>query len=432
MSEGAIDERVLLARQPILDREERVIAYELLYRPIPIGGGPLDPVAATASVIVNGLSDVGLDALVGPHPAYVNVTREFLLGVPSLPLAPERVVLELLEDQELDGALLDALRTLVDAGFTIALDDFQYSPEQEPLLELATIAKLDVRALSPERLAHDAALLKGRGLRLVAEKVETYEEAEYCKALGFHAFQGYYFARPALVHGRPLPSTQITTLCRLLETGTEVDIDELETIIECDLGLSQRLLRLSNSAALSPATRVRSLRHALTLLGTRAIRRNATILSLAGIADAPHVVLGTALVRARMAEQLAPFTSACPDRAFTVGLFSLLGALVRQPLPELLAQLPFDERTTAALLQGDAPEGRLLGAIVAHERGEELPEGFPSRRVARCYRAATSWSDSLSAALGVTGPVDTFKRVATVRDLTIVWLPRLVVAYGSC
>ena len=173
MSEGAIDERVLLARQPIPDRDERVIAYELLYRPIPIGGGPLDPVAATASVIVNGLSDVGLDALVGPHPAYVNVTREFLLGVPSLPLAPERVVLELLEDQELDGALLDALRTLVDAGFTIALDDFQYSPEQEPLLELATIAKLDVRALSPERLAHDAALLKGRGLRLVAEKVET-------------------------------------------------------------------------------------------------------------------------------------------------------------------------------------------------------------------------------------------------------------------
>jgi EAL and modified HD-GYP domain-containing signal transduction protein len=399
VSDGPIDERVLLARQPILDRDERVVAYELLYRPIPDGGGPLDPVAATAAVIVNGLSDVGLDSLVGPHPAYVNVTREFLLGVPALPLAPERVVLELLEDQELDGALLDALRTLVDAGFTIALDDFQYSPEQDPLLELAAIAKLDVRALSPERLAHDAALLKRRGLRLVAEKVETYEEAQHCKALGFDAFQGYYFARPALVHGRPLPTTQITTLCRLLETGADVDIDELETIIECDLGLSQRLLRLSNSAALSPATPVRSLRHALTMLGTRAIRRNATILSLAGIADAPHVVLGTALVRARMAEQLAPWSSACPDRAFTVGLFSLLGALVRQPLPELLSELPFDERTTAALLHGTEPEGELLRAIVAHERGEALPDGFPARRVARSYRAATSWSDSLSSAL---------------------------------
>ena len=379
MSEGAIDERVLLARQPILDREERVIAYELLYRPIPLGGGPLDPVAATASVIVNGLSDVGLDALVGPHPAYVNVTREFLLGVPSLPLAPERVVLELLEDQELDDALLDALRALVDAGFTIALDDFQYSPEQEPLLELAAIAKLDVRALSPERLAHDAALLKRRGLRLVAEKVETVRGgASCCKALGFDAFQGYYFARPALVHGRPLPSTQITTLCRLLETGAEVDIDELETIIECDLGLSQRLLRLSNSAALSPATRVRSLRHALTLLGTRAIRRNATILSLAGIADAPHVVLGTALVRARMAEQLAPLTSACPDRAFTVGLFSLLG---RARPPAAAGRAGPAARSTSArprrCCTGDEPEGRLLRAIVAHERGEELPEEFP-------------------------------------------------------
>ena len=165
----------------------------------------------------------------------------------------------------------------------------------------------------------------------------------------------------------------------LLETGSEVDIDELETIIECDLGLSQRLLRLSNSAALSPATRVRSLRHALTLLGTRAIRRNATILSLAGIADAPHVVLGTALVRARMAEQLAPFAAACPDRAFTVGLFSLLGALVRRPLPD--AARPSCRSTSARprrCCTGDEPEGRLLRAIVAHERGEALPDGVPA------------------------------------------------------
>jgi EAL and modified HD-GYP domain-containing signal transduction protein len=397
--EAAIDERVLLARQPILDRQDRVVAYELLYRPMPLGGGPLDPLAATASVIVNGLSDVGLDALVGPHPAYVNVTREFLLGVPSLPFAPERVVLELLEDQELDDALLQALRDLVDAGFTIALDDFHYTPEQEPLLELATIVKLDVRALTSEQLAHDAAMLKARGLRLVAEKVETDEEARRCRELGFDAFQGYFFARPAPIHGRPLPSMQINTLCRLLETGAEVDIDELESIIEVDLGLSQRLLRLSNSAAISPATRVRSLRHALALLGTRTIRRNATILSLSGIADAPHVVLGTALVRARMAEQLAPWTSACPDRAFTVGLFSLLGALVKRPLPDVLVQLPFDERTTTALLHGHEPEGRLLRAIEAHERGETLPMEIPHSRLARSYRAAVSWSDAMSAAL---------------------------------
>ena len=397
--EAAIDERVLLARQPILDRQQRVVAYELLYRPMPLGGGPLDPLAATASVIVNGLSDVGLDALVGPHPAYVNVTREFLLGMPSLPFAPERVVLELLEDQELDDALLQALRDLVNAGFTIALDDFHYTPEQEPLLELATIVKLDVRALTPEQLAHDAVMLKARGLRLVAEKVETDEEARRCRELGFDAFQGYFFARPAPIHGRPLPSTQINTLCRLLETGAEVDIDELESIIEIDLGLSQRLLRLSNSAAISPATRVRSLRHALTLLGTKTIRRNATILSLSGIADAPHVVLGTALVRARMAEQLAPWTSACPDRAFTVGLFSLLGALVKRPLPDVLVQLPFDERTTTALLHGHEPEGRLLRAIEAHERGETLPMEIPHSRLARSYRAAVSWSDAMSSAL---------------------------------
>ena len=209
--EAAIDERVLLARQPILDRQDRVVAYELLYRPMPLGGGPLDPLAATASVIVNGLSDVGLDALVGPHPAYVNVTREFLLGVPSLPLrARSGSCSSCSRTRSSTTPCWRRCATLVDAGFTIALDDFHYTPEQEPLLELATIVKLDVRALSPEQLAHDAAMLKAP--RPAAGRREGRDRTRRRGAAassGFDAFQGYYFARPALVHGRPLPSTQI-------------------------------------------------------------------------------------------------------------------------------------------------------------------------------------------------------------------------------
>ena len=380
MSDGAIDERVLLARQPILDREERVIAYELLYRPIPLGGGPLDPVAATASVIVNGLSDVGLDALVGPHPAYVNVTREFLLGVPSLPLAPERVVLELLEDQELDDALLDVLQALVDAGFTIALDDFQYAPEQEPLVELAAIAKLDVRALSPERLAHDAALLKGRGLRLVAEKVETYEEAAFCKALGFDAFQGYYFARPG---ARPRPPAAV-----------DADHDALPAARD---GLGGRHPRARDDHRVRP--RAQPAAAAAEQLGgaeprdTRALAApRADAARDAGDPPQRHDPLAGRASPTRRTSCSAPrscgrgwpsssrpSTAACPDRAFTVGLFSLLGALVRQPLPDLLAQLPFDERTTAALLHGR----RARGSAAARDRRARARRGAAGRVPAR-------------------------------------------------
>ena len=193
--DATIQSPVAVARQPIFDRSGQIVGFELLHRPMPIR----DADAATANVIVRSAVDIGLERLVGPHPAYVNVTREFLLAIRPLPLAPGHFVLELLENQTIDDALLEVLNELTAAGFRIALDDFRFTDGWESLIELASTAKLDIRDLTVDALADAVARLREHDVTLLAEKVETRAEYELCWALGFDAFQGYYFAEPQLV-----------------------------------------------------------------------------------------------------------------------------------------------------------------------------------------------------------------------------------------
>jgi len=186
---------VAVARQPIFDRSGQIVGFELLHRPMPIH----DADVATANLIVRSVADIGLERLVGPHPAYVNVTREFLLAIRPLPLAPEHFVLELLENQTIDDALLEVMHELTAAGFRIALDDFRFTDGWESLIARTNTVKLDIRELPSDALADTVARLREHDVTLLAEKVETGAEYELCRALGFDAFQGYYFAEPQLV-----------------------------------------------------------------------------------------------------------------------------------------------------------------------------------------------------------------------------------------
>ena len=192
---------VAVARQPIFDRAEAITGFEILYRSLT---GPFtDAEGATSTVIVQSLADIGLERLVGDSRAYINVTRDFLLKVRPLPMPPERVVLELVGSHSADPELLGALRDARDAGFRIALDGFRYAPGLEPLLDLASVVKLDIRALSGDALLKQVTELRGRGLTLIALKVESREEYEACRSMGFDGFQGYFFAEPAVVSARP-------------------------------------------------------------------------------------------------------------------------------------------------------------------------------------------------------------------------------------
>ena len=393
----------MLARQPIFGAGMEVIGYELLHRPAPYPGRPSDSETATSSVILGALADIGLDELVGGHRAYVNFTREFLLAVRPLPLPPERVVIEVVEDQLVDAALLDVLGELRAEGFSIALDDFVYAPELEPLLELAEIVKLDVRALSPDALAEHVARLSGRGLTLLAEKVETRAECDRCRALGFDAFQGYFFTRPALMRAQPIATWRLGALRLAAASEHSVSFEDVERLLRHDAGLAHKLLRYANSAALFTGTRVGSIREALLRLGSRTVLRWATMLALSGGADRADHLLVTGLVRARLCELLAADgTEADPDRAYTAGLLSVVDGLLDTPMHDVLEQLPLDESLSRALLHRDGPEGRLLKAAAAFERGD-----FPAlaalhadpARFAAHYRAAVVWAERSAGAL---------------------------------
>ena len=242
-------------------------------------------------------------------------------------------MIELLEDQEVDAELLDVLDVLSRDGFRIALDDFRYEAALEPLLDVAWAVKLDVLALSADELGAHVERLRARDLMLVAEKVETREMYERCRALGFDAFQGYYFTRPAVMRARPAPTRHAGALAGLAAAGATPSFEELERLIAQDAGLCFRLLRFANSAHIGTRHRIGSVRQALTLLGARSVARWATLVILSDTGDHPHQLLVTALTRARLCELLAAGDPAAdPDRAFTAGLFSVADALLEAPM----------------------------------------------------------------------------------------------------
>ena len=398
--ESEIHDGVIVARQPIFDAGWDVIAYELLYRPLSEDAAPVGPEAMTAGVMAGAFGELGLDLLVGDRSAHINVTREFLLDMRPLPLDPRRTVLELIEDQKVDTALIDVLAEAVDAGFTLALDDFKHAPKMDPLLDLASIVKLDVRALSPKQLEAEVRKLQPRNLTLIAEKVESAEEYELCRELGFDAYQGYFFALPELSRTPGTPTRELGTLCALAATDEDTSLEELESIVRRDAGLSHKLLRYANSAYVSPLRPIESLRHAVTMIGAVPIRRWSLLLALSGLRDAPSHLLEVALVRARMSELLAPRMRAAPDRAFTAGLFSLLDALTGREMEELVTELSFDERLTRALVSREGPEGAVLDATLAYERGAFDDAAHHARPdvLADAYTQALRWSDQVAAA----------------------------------
>lgn len=394
---------IAVARQPILDGRLHVVGYELLFRtPGARSANVVNAKAATSSVIVDTFMEIGLGELVGEHPAYLNVSREFLMTVRPLPLPPERVVLELLENQLVDDDLLATLAELKEAGFQIALDDFQFDADSEALLDLATAVKLDVLDLDEDALLDHVAQLRRHAprLNLIAEKVETRAAFDRCRALGFDAFQGYFFARPSLTHGRGVPTRCLGALGAVSDLASTEDFETLERLITRDVGLGLRLLRYANSAYVFLPRRVGSVREALMMLGARAVRRWATVVVLAGVADAPHELLVTGLIRGRMCQTLSGIEDeAAAEEYFTVGLFSVVDALVDATMGDVLGALPFRDEISAALLERQGPLGELLERVLAYERGDfdaAYAPGEAESRFDEAYRAAVAWADGVA------------------------------------
>jgi EAL and modified HD-GYP domain-containing signal transduction protein len=398
--DAAIASSVAVARQPILDARQRLTGYELLHRGVATYGEQ-----ATAQVLLAAFGDIGIRSLVGRHPAWINVSRRFLLDVDPLPLPPGEVVLELLENQNMDDELLGKVQELHAAGFTIALDDFSYTSEADDLLALASIVKVDLLEGGVEHAARQAALLKPFDVALLAEKVEDRATFEACRDLGYELFQGYFFCKPEIVQGREIPTSASSSLADIaVLSRADATFEEIEAIVTRDPGLALRLLRLLNSAAYSLRRRITSVHDAVTMLGARTVRQWAMMLVLGGISANCDELVPTALSRAHTLQRLAERRDGDTDVAFSVGLLSVADALLGVSMAEALEGLPLDDRVSDALLHRAGPDGAALTAVLDYEWGMN-PVGDPGAHDAlgECYAEALRWS--LRTAASATAPV---------------------------
>ena len=388
-----------IGRQAIFDNNLQVYAYELLFR-----SGDVDQSAvqdgdrATSEVMVNAFMDIGLDAVANGCAVFFNLTRSFLTGGIAIPFTPDRAVLEVLEDIEPDAEVVEAVRRLSERGFSIALDDVVYRPQLRPLVKLADIIKIDLLAVPPGSLNEQVRRLRADNptVQLLAEKVETSEQFSECRSLGFAYYQGYFFAKPQIISGQRMPANRVAILNLLSRLqDPKVTMDDLERLIAQDVSLAYRLLRYINSAAFAMHRKVDSVRHALVMVGTRAVRNWVSLIVLSRLDDKPRELVVMAMVRARMCELLAAEAGLSDkDTSFTVGLFSVLDGLMDRSMAELLDALPLADEVKSAVLERTGPAGDLLARVEAYEAGhwDRLSGGaIPPRAYRPAWLEAIRW-----------------------------------------
>ncbi len=362
-----------VGRQPIYNRRLELVAYELLYRGADIGFADLtEGDRATSQVLLNTFTEFGLERVVGEHLAFINLTRGFIVGEYPLPVPRTQVVLEVLEDVRPDPEVMEGLRDLRRRGFRIALDDFVFRAGFEPMLALADIVKIDIKGLADAEIHTKHDLLRPCGAKLLAEKIETRLQFEICLESGFDFFQGYFLAKPNVVCGTTVPPTRLNLLRLLAELQSpDCDFDRLQEIVCQDVTLSYKLLRHINTVGYGISRRVDSIRETVVYLGQSTVRNLACLFLLSDLRGTPHELLVTAMLRAKMCELIGRAAGA--ERAqsfFTVGLFSILDAMLNTPLSNVLDKLPLAEELRAALLEREGPMGEALRATLAYERGD--------------------------------------------------------------
>lgn len=391
---------VLLARQPIVGRTGELFGYELLFRQ-PDGSGPGgDPgEAATATVLWNALVELGIDQFGFGHSLFVNVPDALVLS-PALDAVPEdRLVVEILETTAGGGELREGLEGLRSRGIRVALDDFD-PRTQASLLPHADFVKLEVD--DPVVMADALEALGDRDRRsLIAERVETAEDVERCSRQGFGLFQGYYFARPALLEGKarkPAALGQMRTLARLQQDG--MGIGDVEPLLSREPELCYRILRYATSAFVSRGRRVSTIREAAIAIGLRRLRSLAAMLVVAGLSEGEIARPTQSLVRARFCQRLADERGLEPGTAFLVGLFFELETLLGVTAEQLVEQIGVCDEAAEALVARTGPYGELLRNAIAYERDVPGPreEGADADLdEAQAYLKAVRWAEELYA-----------------------------------
>jgi EAL and modified HD-GYP domain-containing signal transduction protein len=393
-------EDIYVARQPIYNRAMEVTAYDLLFRDAYSDSANItDGALASSRLIINTFMSIGLENLVGSSPAFINLTADFFIDEQPIPMNKEQVVLEIPLDILSNKAVMAGVRELVRAGYSISLDNFTYSEESIPMLEVASYVKLDMAQYSHNDFAAQYALCSNYNVQRVATKVETLDDLNRCRDMGFEAYQGYFFCQPDIIKGK-LDACNRGILLSIVDRMQEpyITMPELANIITQDVGLSYKLLRYINSATYAVRREVNTVGEALMMIGTERVKKWAILILMSNYnQDKPRELSVVAMIRAQMCELLARRHSGIDHgQAFTVGLFSTLDAVMDTPMVELLDTISLTSQIKFALLDYEGELGKLLRQVIHYERGEwEELDTVTLRKsdYTECYLAAVQWAN---------------------------------------
>ena len=394
---------VFVARQPILDSARKLCGYELLFR------SSLDNVflsvdgdKATAELVNHSFVLIGKSRLTGKLRGWINFSAAMVCKqVPTL-LPADDIVVELLLDGAVSPEVQAACRSLVDAGYRLALDDYDGTQDVGDLLEIASYVKVDIQALHAADVLRIAEQMRGRSVEIVAKRVESELEHERCQEAGCTLFQGYFFARPQMVKGiGPRSGRSMNVLALMAELNSpEFDLGRAQKLIRTDVALSYKLLRYINSAFFSLPTEIRSISQAVMLLGSANVQRFVSIATMTQLGGGrPDEMLKLSILRARFCELLAPDRA---DEAFTLGLFSLLDAILDAPMKTALDDLPLAGELRLALIENTGPLAAYLDLARAYHDADWLAVGrlvrrlkLDESRLPGYYREAVGWADAM-------------------------------------
>ncbi|MBD1390375.1 HDOD domain-containing protein [Neiella sp. HB171785] len=397
---------IYVARQPIVNADLDLVGYELLFRDSLNNVFPaIDAHEATSKLVAGSHLHLGFEEIIGDAPAFINFPElSLLVKVPEL-LPKERVVIELLEDIEPGPELLAICQKLKALGYRIALDDFAYKEAWRALLPYVDMIKVDIQASTPKQILAIKKLKLDFELELLAEKVETPEEYKKMQQMGFQYFQGYFFSRPEIIQRRGLSPSQ-TNMVELLAklAQPECDFAELNTIIQRDVSLTYKLLRFVNSSFFAHPSDISSIKQALVYLGETELRKFLALIVAANLADdKPDELLRLSITRARFCELLtSKQDQAHAPAAFLAGLFSLLDAILDQPIDVIMEKVPVSAHIKDAVVHREGIIAPYLNLALDYERAiwESIPAmsdrlGLADESLPEFYQEAIGWSNAL-------------------------------------
>jgi len=385
---------VYVARQPIFDRKKNIAAYELLFRDSMSNAFPeIDGDVATSKLLTRSFFNIGLDQLTGGKKAFINFTEDLLLKQVPTMFPREEVVVEVLEDVTPGDAVIRACEQIMQQGYVLALDDFIYRDDLTELISLADIIKIDFMLTPQEAVGDMLSRLSQYEVEFLAEKIETYEEYQADREMGFKYFQGYFFSKPEILKSTDIAPSHVGLLQLVAELNREdCSMAKLEEMVNVDISISYKLLRYINSAYFRRVREITSIRQFVMLV---------TAAELAG--DKPNELIRASIIRAKFCQLMGQATGEGVDPAelFLVGLFSMLDAMLDAPMDAIVEQLPFSEGVKTALVARKGALADYLNLVTAYEIGDwdkcrelSVVVALSEEALPASYLDAVGWADA--------------------------------------